>query len=70
MTKYRAKVTYSDGSSDIDDFEFDTYAEAQDRFSEIENDYRTGGEVLHMSNPGDYPEENDELSFEVVEIDD
>lgn len=36
----------------------------------IENDYKTGVEVLHLSNPGDYPEEYDELSFEVIEIDD
>lgn len=70
MTKFKVKVFYPDGSSDIDDFEFDTYIEAQDHFSEIENNYRTGGEVLHMSNPGDYPEEYDELSFEVIEIDD
>lgn len=36
----------------------------------IENDYKTGVEVLHLSNPGDYPEEYDELGFEVIEIDD
>lgn len=33
--------------------------------------YEEGGEILHMSNPGDYPyDENstDDVEFEVVEI--
>jgi hypothetical protein len=35
------------------------------------DNYDVGGEVLHMSNPGDYPlnEDDDEVDFEVIEVD-
>ena len=28
-----------------------------------------GGEILHMSNPGDYDEDDYEVDYEIIEID-
>lgn len=69
MSHYKAKVIFPDGSSYVDDIEFNTHEEARAHFGELENDYMTGVETLHLSNPGDYPLEFAELSFEVVKID-
>ena len=35
------------------------------------NNFVVGGEVLHMSNPGDYPlrEDDNDVDFDVVEVD-
>jgi hypothetical protein len=34
------------------------------------SNYKTGGEVLHLSNPGDYPlNEDDRADFDVIEVD-
>lgn len=34
------------------------------------SDYTAGCEVLYLSNPGDYPlEDNDEIDFDILEID-
>ena len=33
--------------------------------------YREGGEILNLSNPGDYPlDEDDDCDFEVIEVED
>lgn len=34
------------------------------------NDYSQGATVLHMHNPGDYPDPDDEIDYEVIEVDD
>lgn len=70
MSRYKAKVIFPDGSSYLDDNEFETYEHAEAYFGELENHYMTGVETLHLSNPGDYPLEYEELKFEVIEIDD
>ncbi|MCM1500608.1 MAG: hypothetical protein NC124_19270 [Clostridium sp.] len=55
---------------DGDDGIFDTEQEAEDYFYEWMSNYNTGGEVLHLSNPGDYPLEmvEQEPDYEIVEI--
>ena len=67
MTKYRVVL-----DEDLKDYEeeFDTAAEAEDYGMQLSSEYRTGCEVLHMSNPGDYEESDDGLDFDIVEIED
>ncbi|RXZ72958.1 hypothetical protein [Agromyces albus] len=64
------KVEWEDG--DEDDEVFDTYEEAEAHALEGVSNYHAGGEVLHLSNPGDYPEDDDDddPEYEIVEVDD
>ena len=56
--------------ADDDDEVFDTEAEAEAHASVQISNLHTGAEVLHLSNPGDYPEGDDEdLEYEIVEVD-
>lgn len=67
---YQVMMRYDDGSTEIDDEVFDTEEEAEAHGLVCVSNYRTGGEVLHLSNPGDYPlNEDEEVDFEVVEVD-
>jgi hypothetical protein len=71
MAKYYVEMFYPDGTSEEDDNLFDTEAEAREHGEYLCSCYRTGGEILHMSNPGDYPyNEDDSADFEVYEVDD
>ena len=48
---------------------FDTEQEAEDYVDVVMSDMKTGAEILHMSNPGDYPYENpDDFDYEIEEI--
>ncbi len=72
---YKVIITFPDGETFDSEEEdgplgiFDTEEEAQEYFNEWLNGYETGGEVLHMSNPGDYPMEivGQEPEYEIVE---
>lgn len=59
----------SDGTREEDEL-FETEAEAEAYGEQYCSDYSQGAEVLHMHNPGDYPEPNDSLEFEVIEVED
>ena len=49
---------------------FSTYEEAEQYALYLVSCYHTGGEILEMSNPGDYPyNSDDEPEFEIVETD-
>lgn len=61
---------YSDGTSEEEDEVFETEAEANDYGLEQLSNIETGAEVLHLSNPGDYPLEDDDSDFEVIEVED
>ncbi|WP_143013240.1 hypothetical protein [Parafannyhessea umbonata] len=80
MTKYKYILTFPDGE-EFDSMEeygddncrgtFSSESEATDAALYGISCYEEGGEILHMSNPGDYPyDENstDDVEFEVVEI--
>lgn len=58
---------------DYDDEEeeiFETEEEAEEYGLQSCSDYHAGGEILNMSNPGDYPlDDNDDVDFEVIEVD-
>lgn len=71
MKKYQAKLLFEDGEEIVSDYVFDSYQEAFDDACEMLSDYSCGGEVLEMSNPGDYPyDEEEDVEYEIMEIDD
>lgn len=65
------KVVFEDWDED-DDEVFETEAEAEAYALVQISNYHTGAEVLHMSNPGDYPpdDEDDDPEYEIVEVED
>ena len=65
---YKVVMTYPDGETDEMDEEFDTYEEADEYGLECCSNYETGGEILYMSNPGDYPLEDGEADYDVIEV--
>ena len=65
--KYR--VIY-DGETE--DEVFDTYEDAEEYANYLRSCERTGAEILHMSNPGDYEYDEDDFKpsdYEIVEED-
>ncbi len=49
---------------------FDTEEEAEEHALYLAGAMRYGAEILHMSNPGDYDEDDYDDSFQIEEIDD
>lgn len=74
MSKYKIVYHWSSGEIDEDDNYgdfFDTYQEAYDEASYGLQAAKEGAEILNMSNPGDYPFDEDDFEdnyFEIVEI--
>lgn len=67
---YKVVMKYADGTTEPDDEVCETESEATEHGSYLVSCYAEGGEVLHMSNPGDYPlAEEDDADFEVIEVD-
>ncbi|MDZ4044566.1 MAG: hypothetical protein U1E32_02150 [Rhodoglobus sp.] len=61
------KLHWPDGMDD-DEF-FDTREEAEEYALVQISNYHTGGEVLHLSNPGDYPEgDGEDPEYEITEV--
>jgi hypothetical protein len=68
---FKIVMKYSDGTIEEDDELFDTAEEANEYGLIQVSNYRSGGAVLHASNPGDHPlDAHDEADFEVIEVDD
>ena len=65
---FKIVMTYPDGTTEEDEELFDTEEEANEYGLIQLGNYAEGGEVLHLSNPGDYPLEQGEPDFEVVEV--
>ena len=68
MSKYQVEMQYPDGTTELLDDIYDTYEDAEEAGLENISAYRAGGDVLHLSNPGDYPEDFDDADFEIIEI--
>lgn len=67
---FKARLIFSNGDTLDVDGVFDTEAEAEEYALEAISEYNLGGEILNMSNPGDYPlDEELDVDFEVIEID-
>lgn len=65
MSKY--KVWFNDEEMDA---VFDTEEEAEEYTLYLCSCAREGAEILHMSNPGDYDEDDYEEDYEIVEVED
>jgi hypothetical protein len=67
---YKVVMKYSDGSREEDDEVFQSESDASEYGSYLVSCYHEGAEVLHMSNPGDYPlVEDDDTDYEVIKVD-
>lgn len=64
MAKY--KVLFND---ELEDEVFDTQEEAEEHALYLVSCTQLGAEILHMSNPGDYDEDDYEADYEIIEID-
>lgn len=67
--KYVYKLIFSDETI-VSDEKYDTLDEALDAGREAINDYNAGGDVLHLSNPGEYPAEWESPELEATIEDD
>lgn len=65
MAKY--KVLFN---GELEDEVFDTEKDAEEYALYLCSCTREGAEILHMSNPGDYDEDDYDDDYEIVEIDD
>lgn len=67
---YGIRMLYPNGDTEEMDDVFDTKEEAEETGSYYCGCYKDGGEILNMSNPGDYPMEEvgGECNYEVFEI--
>ncbi len=70
--KYWFTVDFSDGSSSTNTNEghgYDTYEEAEEEAVEWISNYHVGNEICHMSNPWDWPLDEDEIEYSIIEDD-
>ena len=63
MAKYQ--VSFND---ELQDEIFDTKEDAKEYALYLASCVKEGAEILHMSNPGDYDEEDYEDDYEIIEI--
>ncbi len=70
MSKYQARLYFSDGETIDDNCTYNTEEEAEESALNMISNYHTGIDVLHNSNPGDNPLDDDEIDYEIFEIDD
>lgn len=61
-------MKYPSGATEEDDEVFESRSAADDHGMYMVSCYSEGGEILHMSNPGDYPLSDDEADYEVIEV--
>lgn len=66
---YQVIMRFSDGTTEEDEEVFDTEEEANQYGLVQVSNYRSGADILHQSNPGDNPlDDDDEVDFEVVSV--
>lgn len=78
MPKFKVKMLNEDNEEMLmeddsyDDAIFDSKEDAENAGLEACSNSRLGAEILHMHNPGDYPYDENEydVDYEIVEIDD
>ena len=63
MTKFQ--VIFND---ELQDEIFDNEVDAEEYALYLSSCTQLGAEILHMSNPGDYDEDDYETEYEIVEI--
>lgn len=67
--KYKVMMIYLDGSKEEQDETFDDETSADEYGQYCCGCYHQGGEILHLSNPGDYPLNDEDVDYEVFEVD-
>lgn len=55
MPKFKVVINFPNGDTDELDDLYDSYYEAEQAALEYISNWDTGGEILELSNPGDYP---------------
>lgn len=66
---YKVVMRYPDGTEEELDEIFETESEADEYGLYMCSCFSTGGEDLHLSNPGDYPLSDDSADFDVIAVD-
>ncbi len=61
------KIKFGD---EFEDEEFDNYEDADEYGMYLASCTAEGAEILHMSNPGDYDEDDYDNEYEIVRVDD
>ena len=68
--KYKVIMHYSDGTDEEEDELYDSEEQAEEVGNYSCSCHREGREILNLSNPGDYPlEDDDDCDFSVIEVD-
>jgi len=65
---FKVAMNYSDGTREDDDEIFETESEAEEHGLYLCSCYHSGAETLNLSNPGDYPLDDDDVDFDVIEV--
>jgi hypothetical protein len=65
---YKVVMKYPDGTTHEEDEIFESESEADDHGLYQVSCYKTGGEILHMSNPFDNPLRDEAAAFDVIEV--
>ena len=69
MAKYQVEMRYSDGTRDLDDEVFTSKKDAEEYGLYLLGCCHSGCETLNLSNPGDYPlDDDDDVSFKVIKV--
>ena len=64
MSKYQVLF-----AGELDDEIFDREEDAEEHALYLSSCTKLGAEILHMSNPGDYDEDDYDDEYEIIEID-
>lgn len=69
---FKVVMRYPDGTTEEDDEAFASEDAAREHGELLCSSFTAGGEVLHLSNPGDNPlsEGGDDVDFDIIEADD
>lgn len=70
MSKFKVIINFQNGDTEELDELFNSYKEAEEEALEYISNWHAGGEVLLLSNPGDYPyDPNDGPDYDIFEED-
>ena len=65
---FKVVMCYSNGTREEDDELFDTESAAEEYGMYLCSCYHQGATILNLSNPGDYPlDDDDDIDFEIIE---
>lgn len=68
MAKFKVIYQWNDGTTEEEDELYDSYKEAEEAGLIGLSNYAVGQEVLELSNPGDWADEEIPEDFEIEEV--